>query len=136
MSRNQRGLDPAWLNRPGRGQGHGPGPEGPQLREVYDVDSEFPGFRDVHPDNLRPSVVVRIIDTVGLLNLLTRTTKLHVEGVDHPGTPEWGLTLPGKFAKEPVQTLELSLFKHPLVDYLGVLDEGAWNAVLDMWENS
>lgn len=136
MSRTRRGLDPAWLNRPGRGQGHGPGPDGPELGEVYDVDSDFPGFRDVHRDNLRPSVVVRLDASANLVNLLTRTSKLHVDGVKHPETPEWGLDLPGKFGKEPVQSLDVRLFSYPLVDFLGVLDETTWDAVLTMWESS
>ena len=136
MSRSRRGLDPSWLRRAGRGTGRGPGPQGPQLSEVYDIDSDFPGFRDAHRDNLRPSVVVRLVPSVRMLNLLTRTTDLGVEGVEHPPTPEWGLMLPGKFGRSPVQTLELGWFKHPLVDYLGDLDADTWSAVLTMWEDS
>lgn len=136
MSRSGRGLDPAWLNRPGRGSGHGPGPDGPQLQEVYDIDSQYPGFRDVHGDNLRPSVIVRRISELGMINLLTRTTKLEVEGVDHPETPEWNLDKPGKFGKEPVQTLETRLFNYPLVNYFGILDDETWDAVVTMWEAS
>lgn len=103
---------------------------------MYDVDSGFPEFRDVHADNLRSSVVVRVNTILGRLNLLTRTTDLSVEGVDHPPVPEWGLHKPGKFGRKPIQTLDVRQFKAPLVDLLGELDDETWAKVREMWETA
>ena len=125
---------PPWLHGRGRGEGRGPGPDGPQPGEVYDIDSELPGFWDVHEGTWRPVVVVRVAAEVGLVSVIARTTDLGEKGVHHDRQPDWGLDMEGVFARRWHHTLDLSMFVAPLVRLLGTLDEETWADVWAMWE--
>lgn len=127
---------PPWLRHDGPPQGEGPGPDGPQPGELYHVDAEILSRRDAHPDRYRPVVVVKVFADLRLVRVYTRTSDLTEPGVRHRKDVALGLSKDGVFGERWDQSIDLGLFRYPLVIRRGLLDEGTFSKVLDMWERS
>lgn len=122
---------PAWLSSRGRG----PPPSGyrhPEPGDLFNIDSGYPGFKDVHRDSWRPVAVVAVVDAIKRVRIVSRTTDLDEPGVRHDPVPDVGLRKPGVFAARWVQLLDLPYFVPPLVEFLTQLDDTTRARVIEM----
>lgn len=114
----------------------GPGPEGPQPGEIYHVDTKLLSRKDAHDGAYRPVVVVTVHHDIRQARVYSRTSDLEEEGVQHKRNDALALDKDGVFGEDWYQTIDLGLFKHPLVVLRGTLDNDTWQAVLAMDEAS
>lgn len=120
---------PPWLHRD---SGEGPGPEGPQPREMYRVDTTLLTIRDAKRNSMRPVVVVQVVTSVARVFLCTRTSqKDDGSGVFHPKNDALDLNADGWFRRKWYQSIDLPMFRAPTVQRLGWLDEETYTAVVE-----
>ena len=100
------------------------------------MDTEILSRRDAHRDKYRPAVVVGVVESIRLVQIYTRTTDVSEAGVRHPATHELQLYKDGVFGRRWYQSVDLGLFRHPLVVRLGLLDDVTWSRIQQMWEDS
>ena len=121
--------EPPWLHRDSV---EGPGPDGPQPREMYRVDTEVLSIRDAKRDRMRPVVVLQVVTAVARVFLCTRTTQEEDRsGVFHPKNADLDLSNDGWFRRRWYQSIDLGMFRSPNVERLGWLDEQTHAAVVE-----
>lgn len=120
---------PPWLHRD---SGAAPGPDGPQPREMYRVDTEVLSIPDAKGNRMRPVVVMQVVTDVARVFLCTRTTKEEDRsGVFHAKNQELDLNQDGWFRRRWYQSIDLRMFRVPMVARLGWLDGETYAAVVE-----
>lgn len=135
----RRRPPPPWVGKtddPFVSDATGPGADGPLPGEIYHVDTDLLARKDAHPGRYRPVVVVSVHADIRQVRVYTRTSDLDEPGVPHHKNDELMLDKDGVFGEDWYQTIDLGLFKHPLVLLRGMLDRDTWDAVVEMDEAS
>jgi hypothetical protein len=89
------------------------------------------------PKPKRPAAVVRMPPPdLDVVTVLTRTTQIdRFQGVFHPRNPELDLTKDGVFSLQHTRYLDPKFFQLPqAVEYLGEVEPGILEQLLDLWE--
>lgn len=114
-------------------------PGSPRAGQVFWAHTDILGRRDAHPDVYRPVAIVAVSADVGRVFVVTRTSKPQTPGVRHARVLSVGLDRDGVFDPSWYQSIELSMFKPPFVEYvfdLAAEEPETWAEVLRAMEAS